>query len=102
MEYKLPADAKEPLEICKGRMPRPLQLDPDEYREDLADFGLTKEQENELLQVLWEIMNTFVLMSWGLDTVQMFLSDIFENSGQDSEKLVKQITPKEKGEINDE
>ena len=67
-----------------------LKLDPDEYREDLAEFALTEEQENELLQALWHIMSTFVDIGWGVDTVQLFLPDLFEKAGQDSGKLLQQ------------
>lgn len=50
----------------------PLRLDPDEYREDLDAFDLTEAQQNELLEVLWNIMRTFVELGFGLDSVQMF------------------------------
>jgi len=50
----------------------PLQLDLDEYRDDLAEFNLTEQQENELLEVLFNIMRTYVEIGFGLDSVQMF------------------------------
>ena len=67
-----------------------LKLDPDEYREDLAEFALTEEQENELLQTLWHIMSTFVDIGWGVDTIPLFLPDLFEKAGQDSGKMRQQ------------
>ncbi len=67
-----------------------LKLNPDDYREDLAEFALTEEQENELLQTLWHIMSTFVDIGWGVDTVPLFLPDLFEKAGQDSGKLLQQ------------
>jgi hypothetical protein len=66
----------------------PLKLDPDDYREDSSE--LTKEQENELLQALWHIMSTFVDIGWGVDSVQLFLPDLFEKAVQDSDKLLQQ------------
>ncbi len=76
--------------MTKGEVIAPLQLDPDEYREDLAEFGLSKQQENELLQTLWNIMSIMVDIGWGVDTVQMFLPGLFEKDSQDSGKLIQQ------------
>lgn len=67
----------------------PLNLKPDDYRHYLNDFDLTEDQQNELLQTLWFIMNTMVDIGWGVDTVQMFFPDIFANVAPDSEKLVE-------------
>ncbi len=66
---------------------KPLVFDPDEYRHYLDDT-LSEEQQNELLQALWHIMSIFVDIGWGVDTVQMFLPELFENAVLDSEKLV--------------
>jgi len=67
-----------------------LTLNPDRYREHLSEFALTIEQQNDMMQVLWNIMNTFVDIGWGVDTVQMFLPELFEKAGPDSGNLVKQ------------
>lgn len=53
-------------------------LNPDDFRQDLASFDLTKAQEDELLQTLWNIMSAFVDLGWGVDSVQMVLPGIFE------------------------
>ncbi len=66
-----------------------LKFEPDDYRHHLNDFDLTEDQQNELLQTLWSIMNTMVDIGWGVDTVQMFFPDIFANVAPDSEKLVE-------------
>lgn len=66
-----------------------LILEPDHFRADLEAFQLTREQENELLQTLWNIMAAFVDIGWGVDTVQMFLPDVFEKAVSDSGKLVE-------------
>lgn len=51
--------------------PPPLTLDPDDYREDLMEFGWSEEQENEFLETLWNICTTFVDIGFGLDPVQL-------------------------------
>ena len=63
-----------------------LQLDPDEYRDDISEFGYTPEQGTEMLQALWNIMGMMVDLGWGVDSVQMLLPDLFEKAGTDSVK----------------
>jgi len=65
------------------------RLDADLYREDLRGLSLSKEQEDELLEVLWNIMSTFVDIGWGLDSVQLFSFLDEDFSGQDSGKELK-------------
>lgn len=65
-----------------------LKLDPEEYRSYLEEFDMTQEQQNELLEVLWNIMRTFVDIGWGLDSVQMFSVAKNEFSGPDSGKML--------------
>ncbi len=85
MKHKQPDTVTPPL---NSDTVAPPQLNPDDYREELAEFDLTEEQENELLQTLWHIMSTFVDIGWGVDTVQMFLPDLFEKAGADSGNLI--------------
>lgn len=68
----------------------PLKLDPEEYRAHLEEYDLTEEQENELLETLWHIMRTFVEIGFGVDSVQMFLAEKAEKSGQDSGNTLEQ------------
>ncbi len=72
-----------------------LVLDPDEYREDLAAFNLTREQENELLAVLWNIMCTMVDIGFGEDSVQMILPAILKNASADSVNKLEQKDSKQ-------
>ena len=67
-----------------------LALDPDEFRGGMAEFELTKEQEDVILQELWNIMRAIVDMGWGLDSVHIILAELFEKAGQDSGKLLQQ------------
>jgi len=69
-------------------LPR-LELDPDKYRKHLGECDLTEAQQNEVLQVLWQIMSTMVDIGWGVDSVQMFLPDLFKKASMDSDKLLK-------------
>ncbi len=86
-------DNHSPSGLADNKALPKLTLNPDEYREHLAGFELTEAQENELLQVLWQIMSTMVDIGWGVDTVQMFLPDMFEKAGADSDKLLPITTP---------
>lgn len=69
----------------------PLKLDPEKYRAELAEYELSPEQENELLQTLWNIMSTFVLMGWGLESTQTVLSALFKDVDAKPSSEVKQI-----------
>jgi len=50
-----------------------LVLDCDAFRNDLTDFELTSEQENELLTILWDIMRMMVDLNLDMDAVQMVM-----------------------------
>lgn len=67
-----------------------LDFNADKYREHLDGIELTEAQQNEMLQVLWNIMSAMVDMGWGVDSVQMFLPELFEKAGADSDKLLEQ------------
>ena len=62
----------------------PLKFAAEEYRHHLSDLDLSEDQKDELLKTLWHIMSTFVDIGWGVDTVQMFLPELFEESSQSS------------------
>lgn len=62
-------------------------LDTDLYRDDLRELSLSKAQEDELLQTLWNIMSIFVDIGWGADTVQIVLPELFADVAQNSAKL---------------
>jgi len=47
----------------------PLQLNPDEYRQDMAQYHLTPKQENELLSALFEIMRTLAIIFYNPDSL---------------------------------
>jgi len=66
-----------------------LDFDPDQYRDDISEYYPTKEQQDEVLRILWDVMRTFVDIGWGVDGVQMVLPELFEKAGADSGKLVE-------------
>lgn len=66
----------------------PLVLNPDRYRAHLEGFDLTKEQEDELLSTLWDIMRTFVEIGFGLDSVQV-VSLLMSESERDNKEECK-------------
>jgi hypothetical protein len=61
-----------------------LQLEPDKYREYLDEFDMSIEQQNELLETLFNIMRTFVEIGFDLDSVQLFSNDKNGISSPDS------------------
>lgn len=67
-----------------------LTLEPDEFRADLGEFELSNQQENELLQALWDMMSMMSDIGWRVDNVQLMLPALFEKAGQDSGKLLEQ------------
>ena len=72
-----------------------LNFAPEKYRDQLADYELTKEQEDELLTTLWHIMRTFVELGWGLDSVQLLSAEkAFTEAGNTTGDSVKTLSEK--------
>ncbi len=55
-------------------------LDYDAYRADLAELELTKEQEDELLLILWNIMCTMCDLSLDMDSIHMIIPAILNSA----------------------
>lgn len=69
--------------------PQPPKLDYETYRADLAEFELTTQQENELLEVLWQIARTLVDIGFGLDPVQQVIPALTKNAlSKDAQNVV--------------
>jgi len=62
----------------------PIKFAAEDYRQHLSELDLSEDQKDELLKTLWHIMSTFVDIGWGVDTVQMFLPELFDQSSQSS------------------
>ena len=65
---------------------RPLQFDPEKYRHMLDTIELTEAEKDEMLGVLWEIMQSFVLLGWGLDPTQSVFASIAQKAWAASEE----------------
>ncbi|MFK5950251.1 MAG: hypothetical protein QM500_15935 [Methylococcales bacterium] len=70
----------------------PLKLDVEKYRDELKDFDMTIEQQNEFLEILWHILRTFVELGWGVDNIQMFSNQNNDKYRSDSVKVLKRNT----------
>ena len=55
-----------------------LAFNPDHFREDLAELELSREQENAILESLWNIMCAFIDIGWGVDSIQLLFPDLFK------------------------
>ena len=62
----------------------PPELDVETYREELASLGMTTEQENKLLETLWNIMRIMVDIGYGMDAVQMVVPALMNGSVENS------------------
>ncbi len=62
----------------------PPELDVEAYRGELASLGMTTEQENKLLEILWDIMRTMVDIGFGMDAVQMVVPALLNGSVEKS------------------
>ena len=72
-------------------------LNLDDYRQDLATFNLTAEQQDALLKTLWAIMMQFVEWGWGVHNIHRVLPELFEKASRDSGKSLQQqetVSPK--------
>ena len=67
-----------------------MKCNPDDYREDLACFELSQEQEDELILTLWEIARMFVEMSYGISPINNIFSSLVDKADPDSGNLLKQ------------
>jgi hypothetical protein len=77
----------------QGVIPVPT-LDCDAYREDLTEFELTTEQENELLAILWDIMRTMCDLNLDMDAVQMIMPTfLYAALNEEKEESVKAAQP---------
>lgn len=65
-----------------------LALNKEIYRPYLEEQGLTTEQENALLEALWDIMRSFVELGFGVDTIHNIIPALREFTlDEDSQAL---------------
>ncbi len=93
MHDEMIENSKTKCESDKQTIPVPT-LDYETYRTDLAALELTKEQEDELLLILWDIMRTMCDLSLDMDSVHMIVPSIlqsaFEHGTNDDTDTTKQ------------
>ena len=53
----------------------PFALDVAEYRDDLAEFNLTEDQQRVFLETLWSILSTFVDYGFRVDVCSILFRD---------------------------
>lgn len=72
------------LQQSKNGVTINMKFDPDKYRHAIAELKLSKEQEDELLLALWDIMRMFAELGHGVNSINTFFPDVFKKDKQDS------------------
>lgn len=67
-------------------------LDCDAFREDLGECGLTTDEENEYLAILWDIMRMMVDLNLDMDAVHMLMPPTLCKAFNDEDVEAKQQT----------
>ena len=81
------------------------EFDPQAYRHHLDSMDISEEDAHQLLAALWHIMQTFVDIGWGVDSVQQIFPEIFNGASQSEQDSLDQtsqshndITHQQKGQ----
>ena len=83
-----------PQEALKQAASR-LDFNLDEYRHHLEEFELTRAQENELLETLWQIMSMMVDIGWGVDNIHLMLPELFNQESDNDKNGLSQLIKKD-------
>lgn len=59
---------------------KPLTPNFDEDKQDLAEFDLSEKEQEELLQILWDITYQFALMGKGMESSQIVMNSLFQSA----------------------
>lgn len=59
-------------------------FEPDVYREDMAGLGLCRDQETEILEILWSIMGHFARWGFNADVCGLMFQDFNQASANGS------------------
>ena len=59
-----------PLRLLQRLYGLPMSLDVEKYRPFLAEYNLSRQEETELIQALWTILESFVDHAYGINPVQ--------------------------------
>jgi hypothetical protein len=60
-----------------------MKCNPDDYRDEFKCFDLTREQEDEVIFALWEIVRMFVELGYGVNSINKVFPTLLENTDQD-------------------
>lgn len=63
-----------------------LKFNPDEYRHHLADYQLTREEQDEFLRSLSIIIQIFVDLGFGSDPLQLLFPEMNPGGADESER----------------
>ena len=64
-------------------------LDETKYQSMIADWECSDEQKSEFLRALWQIMNSFVDLGFGVDSITLLFPDLFENPSDHAADMVQ-------------
>lgn len=59
-----------------------LAFDKEKYLSELEDTDLTEEQKIDMLQALWSIMEAFVDLGFGINSIHQFFSELAAESSE--------------------
>jgi len=62
------------------RKDKPVPIDKDKYRQDLKSLNLTKEEEDQVLDHLWAVMESFVSAAFGSNPTKQAVDEKQENA----------------------
>ncbi|MDF2374416.1 MAG: hypothetical protein P1V21_26900 [Rhizobiaceae bacterium] len=63
------------------------ELDPEKYRNGLSELNLTEEQENEMLGILFSIMNSFVQLGFDVKNCGQIFESFTQAAQNESDGL---------------
>lgn len=78
-----------------------LAFDKEKYLPELEDTDLTEEQKIEMLQALWSIMEAFVDLGFGVNSIHRFFSERAAESSESGMDRVESGNGKCRGNFED-
>ena len=71
----------------------PSELDLEKYRPLIAEFEMSEDEKNALLESLWHIMKAFVDMGFGVNSIQILFPELFENPSGNVDEMLSSEHP---------
>lgn len=66
-----------------------LELDPEDFRDEMDEWDCSEAQKQELLRIIWEVVRSCVELELNVNVIQILLPDIFHKSAKDSVNMVE-------------